>query len=148
MLLKLCELTVVIKMIRTYQELTQLKTFDERFDYLKLNGQVSKLTFGVDRYLNQIFYKSEEWLYVRAKVIARDLGCDLGVKGYDIYKHIIIHHMNPITVDDVLDRTDKLLNPDYLITTSLRTHNGIHYGKCSTNIITERHIGDTCPWKH
>ena len=135
-------------MIRTYQELIQLKTFDERFEYLKLNGQVSELTFGINRMLNQIFYKSDEWLYIRDKVITRDAGCDLGVKGYDIYKHIIIHHMNPITVDDVLNRTDILLNPNYLICTTLKTHNGIHYGKISTNIITERHKGDTCPWRH
>ena len=135
-------------MIRTYQELIQLKTFEERFEYLKLNGQVSELTFGINRMLNQIFYKSDEWLYIRDKVITRDAGCDLGVKGYDIYKHIIIHHMNPITVDDVLNRTDILLNPNYLICTTLKTHNGIHYGKRSTNIITERYKGDTCPWRH
>ena len=139
---------MVIKMVRTYQELIQLKTFDERFEYLKLNGQVSELTFGINRMLNQIFYKSDEWLYIRDKVITRDAGCDLGVKGYDIHKHIIIHHMNPITVDDVLNRTDILLNTNYLICTTLKTHNGIHYGKRSTNIITERHKGDTCPWRH
>ena len=133
--------------IRTYNELMQFRTFDERYDYLKLNGRVADLTFGFDRYLNQVFYKSQIWLKRRDDIIVRDLGCDLGLEGYEIYKTIIIHHMNPICVEDIKDRTDYLLNPNYLITTCLNTHNHIHYGKQSPNIITERRRGDTCPWK-
>lgn len=135
-------------MIRTYRELLSLRTFDERFEYLKLNGKVSDLTFGFDRYLNQIFYNSPIWLSRRDDIITRDLGCDLGLKGYDIYTSIIIHHMNPITVDDIMDNTEYLLNPDFLICTSLKTHNAIHYGKHSPNIITERRPHDTIPWRH
>lgn len=133
--------------IRTYNELRNLKTFDERFEYLKLNGRVSDLTFGFDRYLNQVFYKSPIWLKRRDEIIVRDLGCDLGLDGYEIYKKIIIHHMNPISRDDLLNDTDYLLNPNYLITTCLNTHNAIHYGNRSPNILTERRKGDTCPWK-
>lgn len=134
-------------MIRTYSELSTLKTFDDRYEYLKLNGRVADLTFGFDRYLNQVFYKSQIWLDTRDDIIVRDLGCDLGLKGYEIYKRIIIHHMNPIRIEDILDRTDYLLNPDYLICTCLNTHNAIHYGIRSPNIMTERRSGDTCPWK-
>ena len=133
--------------IRTYNELMKLKTFDDRFDYLKLNGRVADLTFGFDRYLNQIFYRSQIWLDRRDDIIVRDLGCDLGMKGYEIYNKIIIHHMNPINIDDIRDRTDYLLNPNYLICTCLNTHNAIHYGDRSPNIITARTRGDTCPWK-
>ena len=124
-----------------------LRSFDERFDYLKLNGKVSDLTFGFDRYLNQVFYKSSIWQDVRRDIIVRDLGCDLGIDGYEIHGSIIVHHMNPINVEDIKDRTDYLINPNYLICTCLRTHNAIHYGNRSPNIITERSRGDTCPWK-
>lgn len=133
--------------LRTYKELITLKTFDERFDYLKLNGKVADLTFGFDRYLNQEFYRSNIWLRTRDEIIVRDMGCDLGLEGYEIYKNIIVHHMNPIRVEDIRDRTDYLLNPNYLICTCLNTHNAIHYGNRSPNIITERTSGDTCPWK-
>ena len=133
--------------IRTYNELRSLKTFDERYEYLKLNGRVSDLTFGFDRYLNQVFYKSQIWQKTRRDIIVRDLGCDLGIEGYEIYGGVIVHHMNPIQIEDIRDRTDYLLNPNYLICTCLRTHNSIHYGNSSPNIITERHRGDTCPWK-
>ena len=133
--------------IRTYNELRSLKTFDERYDYLKLNGKVADLTFGFDRYLNQVFYKSQIWQKTRRDIIVRDLGCDLGVEGYEIYDSVIVHHMNPIQIEDIRDRTDYLLNPNYLICSSLLTHNAIHYGNNSPNIITERHSGDTCPWK-
>ena len=133
--------------IRTYNELMKLKTFDDRFDYLKLNGRVANQTFGFDRYLNQTFYKSPLWLRTRRDIIVRDLGCDLGMQGYEIYNKIIIHHMNPINIEDIRDRTDYLLNPNYLICTCLNTHNAIHYGDRSPNIITERTRGDTCPWK-
>lgn len=133
--------------IRTHDELRSLRTFDERFEYLKLNGRVSDLTFGFDRYLNQIFYRSPIWLKTRRDIIVRDLGCDLGLDGYELNGKIIIHHMNPISKDDLLNNTDYLLNPNYLISTCLRTHNAIHYGEQSPNIITERHMNDTCPWK-
>ena len=133
--------------IRTHEELRSLRTFDERFEYLKLNGRVSDLTFGFDRYLNQIFYRSPIWLKTRRDIIIRDLGCDLGLDGYELNGKIIIHHMNPISKDDILNNTDYLLNPNYLISTCLRTHNAIHYGEQSPNIITERHMNDTCPWK-
>lgn len=124
-----------------------LRSFDERFDYLKLNGKVSDLTFGFDRYLNQVFYKSSIWQDVRRDIIVRDLGCDLGIDGYEIHGSIIVHHMNPINVEDIKDRTDYLINTNYLICTCLRTHNAIHYGNRSPNIITERSRGDTCPWR-
>ena len=133
--------------IRTYNELTSLRTFDERYEYLKLNGRVSDLTFGFDRYLNQVFYKSQIWQDTRRDIIVRDLGCDLGLEGYDINGGILVHHMNPIKIEDIRDRTDYLLNPNYLICACLRTHNAIHYGNSSPNIITERSRGDTCPWK-
>lgn len=133
--------------IRTYSELRSLKTFDERYEYLRLNGRVLDLTFGFDRYLNQRFYKSQVWLKTRRDIIVRDLGCDLGLKDYEIRSKILIHHMNPISIDDVLDNTDYLLNPNYLISCCLNTHNAIHYGTKSPNIIVERHKGDTCPWK-
>ena len=133
--------------IRTYNELRSLKTFDERYNYLKLNGRVADLTFGFDRYLNQVFYKSQIWQKTRRDIIIRDLGCDLGIDGYEIYGGVIVHHMNPIQIEDIRDRTDYLLNPNYLICSSLMTHNAIHYGNKSPNIITERRSGDTCPWK-
>lgn len=137
----------MVIMIRTYNELLNLNSFDERYEYLKLNGQVSGITFGFDRYLNQMFYKSPIWLKVRNEIIIRDLGCDLGLDGYEIHSKIIIHHMNPISVDDILQNTNYLADPNYLICTSLNTHNAIHYGNRSPNIIKERHSGDTCPWR-
>lgn len=135
--------------IRTYDELSQLKTFDERFEYLKLSGDVGRDTFGFDRYLNQIFYKSKEWKSVRNQVILRDNGCDLGLVNYDIYGKILIHHMNPITKDDVLNRSDLLLNPNYLICVTHDTHNAIHYGnkETLTSLPVERCANDTCPWR-
>lgn len=141
---------MVMKMIRTYAELSTLKTFRERYEYLRLDGTVGEETFGFDRYLNQIFYKSKEWEQVRNKVIIRDNGCDLGIDGYEIRGKILIHHMNPITSADVVKRSDILLNPDYLITTVLSTHNAIHYGDDSLLITmpTARARNDTCPWRH
>lgn len=137
------------KMIRTYSELIKLKTFKDRFEYLKLDGIVGEETFGFDRYMNQIFYKSREWTSVRRAVIIRDNGCDLGVEGYEIYGKILIHHMNPINLSDIVHKTDELLNPDYLITTVLSTHNAIHYGDASLlpALPIERRANDTCPWK-
>ena len=135
--------------IRTYSELIQLPTFLERFEYLKLSGQVGQETFGFDRYLNQSFYHSSEWRPIRDYVIARDLGCDLGVEGYEIHGRIYIHHMNPITAEDVKRATEFLTNPEYMICTTHNTHNAIHYGDASLLITepVERTPYDTCPWK-
>ena len=135
--------------LRTYTELKQLKTFEERYEYLKLDGQVGIDTFGFDRYLNQAFYRSPEWKTVRNQVIVRDNGCDLGIEGREIHTKILVHHMNPITKEDVLNRSDLLLNPEYLITTVKRTHDAIHYGDSETLIKDpiERTANDTCPWR-
>lgn len=136
-------------MIRTYTELIQLQTFEERYRYLQLNGSVGADTFGFDRYLNQTFYRSKEWKLIRDKVIVRDNGCDLGVEGYEIHGRIYIHHMNPLLLEDIIDRTEFLLNPEYLITTTHSTHNAIHYGDESLLVTApiERAPNDTCPWR-
>lgn len=136
--------------IRTYSELITLPTFMERYKYLRIGGTVGADTFGFDRYLNQAFYKSEEWKSIRRHVIIRDCGCDLGIEGREIHERILIHHINPISEEDILGRSDFLLNPEYLISTSHRTHNAIHYGDDSILIDTplERRKNDTCPWKH
>ena len=135
--------------IRTYSELILLPTFEERYEYLRLDGRVGEETFGFDRWLNQTFYKSEEWLSMRDKIIVRDNGCDLGIPGRDISSRILIHHMNPITKEDILKRSDILLNPEYLICVTPNTHRAIHYG--NSNILIkdpiERRPNDTCPWK-
>lgn len=135
-------------MIRTYQELRRLETFEERFDYLKLNGFVGRSTFGFDRYLNQRFYTSKEWRDVRHYVIARDLGCDLGIEGFEINRRVLIHHMNPIVPDDIVHKNDDILNPDYLITTCHNTHNAIHYGDKDLlpKPFVDRSRGDTKLW--
>lgn len=134
--------------IRSYSELFRLKTYEERFRYLELNGKVSEETFGFDRYFNQIFYTSEEWRSARRSVIIRDRGCDLGCDGYDIFSYAIVHHMNPITLDQILRRDKSLFDPEYLITTSRRSHNAIHYGDETLLITkpTERNPGDTKLW--
>lgn len=140
--------TTKTRIIRKYSELKRLETFEERFEYLKLGARVGSETFGFDRYLNQRFYKTDEWKTLRNEVIVRDLGCDLGIEGYDIQGKIYIHHMNPITQDDILNHSDFLIDPEYLITTTLDTHNAIHYG--DSNLIRsgpiERKPYDTCPW--
>ena len=125
-------------------------TFEDRYNYLRLDGIVGEDTFGFDRYINQIFYKSKEWLEVRDYVIIRDNGCDLGIEGHEIHNRILIHHMNPIRKEDILNRSDILLNPEYLITTTKRTHDAIHYGDKNILLDTpiERIKNDTCPWKH
>lgn len=140
--------------IRTYSELITIPTFIERYRYLRLGGKVGEETFGFDRYLNQQFYKSDEWLRIRDYVILRDTGCndycqDLGVDGYDIHGRILIHHMNPITVDDIIHRSDFLLNPEYLICTTKNTHDAIHYGNEDILVQApiERKKNDTCPWR-
>lgn len=136
--------------IRTYSELVTLKTFEERFKYLQLNGVVGEQTFGFDRYINQIFYQSREWKSIRNQVILRDNGCDLGVEGYEIVGKILIHHMNPITAKDIERRSDILMNPEYLISTVHNTHNAIHYGDEGLLVKApiERKPNDTCPWRH
>ena len=137
--------------IRTYSELSKLKTFEERFEYLRLDGRVGEDTFGFDRIFNQRFYTSQEWRAIRNKVIVRDGGCDLGVPGHDIYgQRIVIHHMNPISLEDLENKSDILLDPEYLITTIHDTHNAIHYGDISRLGVSwyERTPNDTCPWKN
>ena len=137
--------------IRTYQELSRLETFEERLEYLSLRGKVGADTFGFDRIFNQMFYKgSTEWKAIRDFVIARDNGCDLGVKGYEIHgERIIIHHLNPITLDDIKNASEFLLDPNYLITTIHSTHNIIHYGGefRPRRVLVERTKNDTCPWR-
>lgn len=134
--------------MRTYSELRSLGSFLERYQYLRLRGQVGHPTFGSERYLNQRFYTSKQWRDVRNYVIARDLGLDLGCEGYEIYDKIIIHHMNPIVADEIRHGNDDILNPDYLITTTHDTHNAIHYGDESLlrTPLIERHRGDTKLW--
>ena len=139
----------LLKMLRTYSELSRLQTFRERFEYLRLDGIVGVETFGFDRYLNQVFYNSDEWKAVRKTVIIRDNGCDLGMDGYDIHGKIIVHHMNPFSIDDVVHRKAELLDPEFLISTVLNTHNAVHYGDesllPSAPIVRTRN--DTCPWR-
>lgn len=137
-------------MIRTYQELKTFSTFEERFKYLKLYGKVGQDTFGFDRIFNQMFYRSKEWKQLRNDIIVRDLGCDLGIEGREILNSPVIHHMNPISIDDIRNSTEFLLNPNYLITVTSNTHRAIHYGDESMLILDpiDRHPNDTCPWKH
>ena len=138
------------KNIRTYSELSKLKTFRERYEYLKLDGTVGEETFGFDRYINQMFYKSEEWKRIRNYVITRDNGCDLGIPDRKIVDSVIlVHHMNPITKEDIINKNEILLDPEYLITTIKPTHDAIHYG--DESLLAEdliiRSKNDTCPWK-
>lgn len=141
---------VIQMIIRTYNELMLLPTFEERFEYLKLSGRVGEETFGFDRWLNQKFYRSAEWKHLRDQIIIRDNGRDLGVEGREIYGKILIHHMNPISKKDILERTDLLLNPMYLISVTKQTHDAIHYSDDSIlmkdPIVRSRN--DTCPWRH
>lgn len=137
--------------IKTYSELIKFSTFEERYRYLRLRGVIGKETFGFDRYLNQIFYqKSPKWRKIRDHVILRDNGCDLGLEGYDVYGKILVHHMNPITLEDLETESEYLIDPEFLICTSLNTHNAIHYGDesllISAPIVRTKY--DTCPWKH
>jgi hypothetical protein len=143
-------MTTIKKYTKRYSELVQLPSFEERFNYLKLDGRVCEETFGPERYLNQLFYKSEEWKRVRDEVIARDCGCDLGIPGREIQGPIYIHHMNPIDVTDIEHSSDFLLNPEYLICVSRDTHNAIHYSDISlatANDYVERSPGDTTLWR-
>lgn len=139
-----------MRTIRTYSELITLPTFEDRYEYLKLNGKIGEETFGFDRYINQQLYqRSQKWKSVRDKVIIRDNGYDLSMEGYEIWGKIIIHHMNPITIEDIERESDFVFNPEYLISTSLNTHNAIHYGDENLLIKApiERTKYDTCPWR-
>lgn len=136
--------------IKTYSELITLPTFEERYKYLRLDGEVGKETFGFDRWLNQVFYNSKEWKTFRRDMIVRDMGCDLGIRDREIVGSIMIHHINPISLDDIINRRiEILMNPDNSICTSLATHNAIHYG--DENLLVkepiERRKNDTCPWR-
>jgi hypothetical protein len=135
-------------MIRTYSELQALDTFSERYRYLRLRGSVGEPTFGFERYMNQQFYRSRQWKEIRQEVIARDEGCDLGVEGYDIYDQIIVHHMNPMTPSDIAHSEGHILDIEFLISTTLKTHNAIHYGDESllAQPLVERRRGDTKLW--
>lgn len=135
--------------IRSYSELIALPTFEERFDYLRLDGKVAEETFGFRRWLNQKFYHSLEWLSFRDKVIVRDNGCDLGVEGFEIFSSILIHHINPITYEDIINRRSCVFDFDNVISTKHSTHNAIHYGD-ETQLLrlpVERRKNDTCPWR-
>lgn len=136
--------------IKTYSEMIQLPTFIERFRYLKIGGEVGKETFGHDRYLNQTLYSSQEWKRFRRDIIIRDHGCDLACEGFEInYGPMLIHHINPISIEDVIRRDPKIFDPENVVSTVLRTHNAIHYGDESLLMIEpiERRPNDTCPWK-
>lgn len=135
-------------MTRSYTELSRLSTFEERFEYLRLEGGVGRATFGFDRHVNQKFYLSKEWHDVRSFVIVRDNGCDLGLSGYEIYISPLIHHMNPMGVEDILHKADWILDPEFLITTRHDTHNAIHYGvqDLYPKVVVERTPNDTRLW--
>lgn len=140
---------VVMILIKTYLELSRLKTFDERFEYLNLSGLVGDTTFGSKRYLNQMLYQTAEWKRIRDKVIIRDNGCDLGIAGREIEgQYILVHHINPITIDDILNRSSNVFDLNNLICCTKRTHNAIHYGdkKILLKEPITRRPGDTCLW--
>lgn len=135
--------------VRSYSDMCQFETFEDRYAYLRVPGSVGEETFGFNRWVNQDFYRSNEWRRVRHEVIARDNGCDLGVPGYEIYDRIYIHHMNPMTFQDIDDGNPDILNPEYLISVTLRTHNAIHFGneKNLVQPLVERRPGDTTLWR-
>jgi hypothetical protein len=139
---------MVVKMIKTYAQLKRLNTFDERFAFLRLKGLVGESTFGYDRYLNQMLYKSKRWINSRDSVIIRDGGCDLGIVGCEIFDKIMVHHMNPITIEDIELNRDEVFDPEFLICTTMNTHNAIHFGNESKilKLPVVRTKNDTCPW--
>lgn len=145
---------MVTDRIRTYSELIQLPTYEERFNYLKLNGVIGQDTFGAlsSRWMNQQFYKSREWQDIKRSIIIRDNACDMGLLNYEIPNatKILVHHMNPITEEDILEHTDFLVDPEYLICVSFDTHNAIHFGDINVSRIArdpvQRRPGDQCPW--
>lgn len=145
-------LKIMVKMrsttIKTYSEMVQFSTFDERFEYLKLCGGVGQATFGFDRHINQLFYHSKEWKDVRSFVIFRDNGCDLGILGYEIHVNVLIHHINPMSLDDIINNEEWILNPDFLITTTHNTHNAIHFGseRAYPKTVLQRSPRDTKLW--
>jgi hypothetical protein len=134
--------------IKTYSQLKSYTTFEDRFEYLNLKGIVGQETFGFERYMNQQFYRSKEWRDLRHHVIARDEGNDLGIPGYEIFDRPIVHHMNPMTPQDIIHGEEDILNPEYLILVTHQTHNAIHYGDASrlARPLVERHPGDTRLW--
>lgn len=136
-------------MIKSYLELITLPTFSERYEYLKIGGRIGEETFGFDRYLNQVLYRSPEWKRFRRDIILRDNACDLGCDGYEIYGKLLVHHINPITIEDVINRNPCVFDPNNVISTSMNTHNAIHYGDIDLLISEpiERSKYDTCPWK-
>lgn len=151
-LLALCESTmgrVIMMSIKKYSEVITLPTYLDRYRYLRIGGRVGEVTFGYDRYLNQVLYKSDEWKRFRNKIILRDNGCDLGCDGFDIHGRVLVHHINPITVEDVIKRHPKVFDEENVICTSLDTHNAIHYGDENLLVVApiERRPNDTCPWK-
>lgn len=135
--------------IKRYSELIRLKTFEERYEYLKLGGRIGEQTFGFDRYLNQMLYSSDEWRSIRNRIIERDNACDLACDGRDILDRVYVHHMNPITIDDIKNSSEYLFDPEYLICTSYNTHSAIHYGSKESLILVPpiRTPNDTCPWR-
>lgn len=137
--------------IKTYSELCKFKTYEERLKYLSIGNGVGEETFGSRRYLNQQFYRSAFWKRLRNEIIFRDNGCDLGIESEPIYGKPLIHHMNPITIDDILDKSPYAIDPEYLITVSYDTHNAIHYGDVDGYLLARtpaiRRPNDTCPWK-
>lgn len=139
----------MMKIIRCYSDLIHIPTFEERFEYLNLVGAVGESTFGSKRYLNQILYQTDEWKYIRNEIIIRDNCCDLGIPGREIFTRATVHHIDPITIDDILNRSDKIFDPDNLITTADMTHKAIHYG--NINLLHKdpipRSQNDTCPWR-
>lgn len=139
---------MVVEMIKSYSQLKRMRTFDERFQYLKLKGSVGESTFGYDRYLNQSLYKSKRWINIRDSVIIRDGGCDLGILGCEIFDKIIVHHMNPITIEDIELNRDEVFDTELLICTCMNTHNAIHFGNESKilKLPIARTKNDTCPW--
>ena len=137
-------------MTKSYSELSKINTYLERFEYLKIGGKTGEQTFGTERYLNQILYKSPEWKSFRRNIIIRDLGMDMGFDGFPIDGIILIHHINPITAQDILDRSRIIFDPENVISVSKRTHNAIHYGDSGlldVDILVERRPNDTCPWR-
>lgn len=134
--------------VRTYSELIQHKTHLERFRYLSLQGNVGEATFGHDRWVNQHFYRSTEWKRTRREVIVRDNGCDLGVEGYEIHDRLYVHHMNPLTPDEIFEGARSIMDPEFLITVNLNTHNAIHFGdeRLLPRPLIERRPGDTKLW--
>lgn len=135
-------------MIRSYSDIIQVHTFEERFRYLSLKGAVGVDTFGFDRYINQQFYASRQWKQIRNHVIARDNGCDLGIEGFEIFERLVIHHMNPMSASDIAHGVEDILNPEFLITTTHQTHNAIHYGdeRQLPRLFVPRKAGDTNLW--